>query len=154
EIAGDAAPLAGGAVVRSAAQPEATSNAPIASRLANRAEPAGISAELDVGGALVLAPLGGEESGLELAGIGRPERDGEERILADRLRRVELRDVLPQVRHHDTVDEVIVSVDRLAVLALDDLHGMDHEHAGPDDLARLDARRDADPNASDVGRHA
>src|SRR5262245_56583975 len=49
------------------------------------------------------------------------------------------------------VDEVVVLVDRLAVLALDDLHRVDDEHPHPDDVAGLDAGGDPDPDASDVG---
>src|SRR5215831_7219367 len=141
-----------GAALSRWAQPAAMRTA--ASSAARRRRPAPTSAKLDVGGALVLAAVGVEEGHGEGSRVGRLHGEGEEGVLADGLRGLELRDLPAQVRHEHAVDEVVVLVDHLAVLALDDLHRVDDEHAHPDDVAGLDAGGDPDPDASDVGHGA
>src|SRR2546426_12604909 len=109
------------------------------------------SRELDVGGAFEPAARGVEELDLERARSGRPEGEGEERILGHALRGVEGQDGLAQVGHDHLVDVVVVLLDDLALrVALDPLHRMDHERPYLDDVTGLDTRGNAKPDLPDV----
>src|SRR5688500_4645328 len=71
--------------------------------------------KLDVGGPLVLPAVRVDEAHLELAGIGRTEREAEERVLADRLRGVEYGHLLAEVGGDDPGDVVVLLLDDLAL---------------------------------------
>src|SRR5581483_1607111 len=89
-----------------------------------------------IGRPLVLAAERVDEGHLQLAGVGRAEREREERVLAHRLRGVEGGDLLAEVRRHDAGDVVVLLLDDLALgVALDPLHRMDHERAHAHDVA-------------------
>src|SRR5262249_55641120 len=128
---------------------KAPATSPAAPRNLGRRGADRASGELDVGHTLVLAAVGVLERDTDLPGLRGPEREREERVLADRLRGLELGDRLVEIRDDHPVDEVVVLVHDLAVLALDDLHRVDHQHADLDDVALLDARRQPHPDAPD-----
>src|SRR2546422_138802 len=109
------------------------------------------SRERDLDGTLVPAARGVEKLDLELARVGRSECEREERVLGHVLGRVEGRHRLAEVGYDHLVDVVVVLLDDLALrVALDPLHRMDHERAHLDDVAGLDARRNAEPDLPDV----
>src|SRR6267378_491486 len=110
-----------------------------------------LSGERDVGRALVLAAVRVDEGDLHGARRRRLQRERERRILAHALREVEGDDGLAEVGGGDARDVVVVAVDDLALrVALDALHGMDHEAADADDVAGLHAGRHADADLADV----
>jgi hypothetical protein len=116
------------------------------------AVPCGGSRELDVGRAFESTARGVEELDLERARSGRPEREGEERILGHALRGVEGQDGLAEVGHDHLVDVVVVLLNDPALrVALDPLHRMEHEHAHLDDIAGLDGRRQAEADLVAIG---
>src|SRR3970282_1859919 len=76
------------------------------------------SGELDVDRTLVLPAVGVQERDLQRPRLRRAKGEREERILADRLRRLRLEDLPAVVGDDDLVDEEVVLVDGLAVAPL------------------------------------
>src|SRR5262245_61512365 len=100
------------------------------------------SREPNVGCSLVLAAVRVLEGYPELTRVGGLEGERERGILAHALGRVEGHNRLAQVRGHDSIDVLIVSLDDLALLvALHALHRVTDQRAHAHDVARLDGGR-------------